>query len=177
MGWYETMGSMYANPDCDAVGARDINIGERAIIVCLTLLSLVAANHVYRLQSGAVSWFGYQRISGSDAPEWMHTPLSTNMTSEGIRLGLPMPAQEGQEIVVHYTLNAKGPASAQLYVTCGFPCSNRKMFWIKGLATGEFTMPVTDGDFYSLKVSQGLPADRSPSEGAYWFGVRKARTQ
>lgn len=177
MGWYETMGNMYANPDCDAVGVRAVNIGKRAAVVLLTLLSLFVANHVYRLQTGAISWFGYQRISGSDAPKWMHTPFSSNMTSEGIRPSLPMPAQVGQEIVVQYTLNANGPVWADLYVTCGIPCKNRKLFHIKGPATGEFTMPVTDDDFYTLSISQRLSADRSPSEGAYWFGVRKARTQ
>ncbi|HOB14976.1 MAG TPA: hypothetical protein PKN09_12095 [Novosphingobium sp.] len=178
MDWHRTMSGMYAETDCDAVSIGGVRLTKRLLTIPLILLVLVALNHIVRVASGATSWLGYHRIDTHSAPDWMQTPVSRNLLGEGLGLGLPVPAQIGQEVVIHYDLQTRGdsPASARIMVSCAFPCRNWKHFSIPANGSGELVVPVSDPDFYSMTIWQSGASDGSVAEGTYWIGVRKART-
>jgi hypothetical protein len=125
------------------------------------VLALFLANHIVRLTIGATSWFGMQKATVREAPNWMNTP--------------------GQDIVIKYDLessvqNATAPR-ARILVSCVCPAKNWEQFSIDGPGRGELVMPVKNYDFYTVTLYQSAGLDGTHSLGTYWWGVRSNQSQ
>jgi hypothetical protein len=145
------------------------------------VLALFLANHIVRLTIGATSWFGMQKATVREAPNWMNTPVSDNLLVSDTNLSLPMPAQPGQDIVIKYDLessvqNATAPR-ARILVSCVCPAKNWEQFSIDGPGRGELVMPVKNYDFYTVTLYQSAGLDGTHSLGTYWWGVRSNQSQ
>lgn len=172
------MQAMHTGPDGDGVTVGTVRISRRFVAGVLFLFAALACNHLIRLASGSTSWFGYVETSVSASAAGLGAPYGDDSSTGSLMLSIPMPAQPGQEVVVHYDLRTvqPGQTNASVTITCDLPCNRRTKFPLDGPATGELILPVTDTDFYRVSVTQGADKSSQGALGTFWIGVRNSRS-
>ncbi len=179
--WSRTMAHMQEEDSGITLGT--LRIGWRAPLL---IAALIAAYHHVTVWTGAVSWLGYREIEVRGAPQWMHSPLSTNQMSDNFGVSVPMPAFGGQEIILRHdlsssNLSSSGPSRsapfARVLISCFCPAKNWRHFRIEGKGAGELAMPIHAFGFYTVDISQSAGPSGEKSVGRYRWGVRASRPE
>jgi hypothetical protein len=173
--WYKAMAGM--GEESGGISLGVMRIGRKLAIGSVALLVALFLVHQVRLAMGLVSWFGMTETNIGAAPDWMHTPASTNLRRDDYGLGVPMLAVRGQEIVVRYRLSSTGEAAsaprARVLVSCWCAVGNWQHLRIEGPGQGELVVPIRSGGLYSVQVAgQSAGANGRASVGSYRWGLR-----
>lgn len=172
--WYKTFSDMQRGDDGAAIG--EVTFSRRMFKYIALLLLLVSSFHAIRLWSGSVSWFGMEERNVRAAPEWMHTPVSTNLLSDSFGLSLPLFALKGQEIVIQYRLSSaqqkRNAPYAGLMLSCLCAVRNYGHFKIEEPGTGVITFPVPETNLYTVRITQSVGPAGEASIGSYYWGVK-----
>lgn len=179
---YQWAKRTYETPDdSDGVTLGEIRLSGRWLWWLAVAAGGLLLFALARLMLGLTVWAGFAEVSVTTAPQWTHTPFSTNSVASSAGAITVVPAMYGQQIIIDYDLRgekfakAPGLSAARISVTCLCPSSNWATFSIPEAAKGQFVMPVGASSLYSVDIYQAPQSNGKASIGQYYWGVRQAQ--